>query len=116
MKKNFTLYALLTISVFLQAQNLKLDPNFNGGSLYHTFSAPTDMVLQPDNKILISGYHSESTSFSLIRINEDGSMDNEFGYEGRVNVFSDTFTYAKKIGLQSDGKIILAGQRYSGTL
>lgn len=75
------------------------------------------VIIQPDNKILVSGYYwisPDLDSYALIfRLNPDGSFDNTFGTNGMVledfdqinssgNVFND-------IILQPDNKIIAVG-------
>lgn len=46
-----------------------------------------DLAIQPDGKILIAGYSYETFGFAdfvLIRLNPDGSFDNDFGTDGKV--------------------------------
>ncbi|HZK06858.1 MAG TPA: T9SS type A sorting domain-containing protein [Bacteroidales bacterium] len=71
-----------------------------------------DMVLQPDGKIVLSGYifTGSSTDVLLIRLNADGTPDNTFGTNGIVITdFGNTSEVAEAIVLQDDGKILLAG-------
>lgn len=65
----------------------------------------TDMVYQPDGKMIVSGYDN----FILARYNSDGSPDITFGEDGIVrNNFPNTLCYA--LALQDDGKIVAAGR------
>ena len=48
------------------------------------FGGVSSMVLQPDQKILVSGLSSSLTGF-IIRYNSDGTLDNNFGIGGIVN-------------------------------
>ncbi len=64
-------------------------------------------IIQPDGKILVSGYFNESNGVSspyLTRLNADGSNDTTFnigtGFEDDV----------EDIALQPDGKILVVGQ------
>ncbi len=78
-----------------------------------------DVLIQPDGKILVTGRHgvpgSAETSFALLRLNGDLSLDSAFGNggvaitnpvvpSGNVNVA------AKALALQPDGKIVVAGE------
>lgn len=77
----------------------------------------TDMVLQPDGKILVVGFMYLNKMALIARYNSDGSLDTSFGVDGKVrtnttdfeNVFSLTIT---TVALQSDGKIVLGGSVY----
>lgn len=70
-------------------------------------------VLQTDGKIIICGYSNNSSgdSFSIIRLNNDGSLDTNFGTNGKIyyNIPTKNYCVAESIVLQSDGKIVLAG-------
>ena len=72
-----------------------------------------DIVVQPDNKILINGGFQSwngQAKAHLIRLNEDGSIDNDFINEFSVNnVGSST---PATIVLRSDGKILVGGDSF----
>jgi uncharacterized delta-60 repeat protein len=103
---------------------LSLDPTFgpsaNGKAAYH-FSAGNDfgyaMKVQSDGKILVAGVYN-GVDFALTRYNSDGSLDPGFGVNGKVSTdFSAGIDFAYALGIQSDGKIVLAGSAtVSGTL
>jgi uncharacterized delta-60 repeat protein len=66
----------------------------------------TDILVQPDNKILVSGYFTTVDSNDrkyVARLNPDGSLDTSFNPGGSADVGS------VHIALQPDGKIIIAG-------
>jgi uncharacterized delta-60 repeat protein len=70
------------------------------------------IVIQPDGKIILAGSrHNGSTlDFALARYNTDGSLDNSFDGDGKLTTAvgtSDDIAYA--IALQTDGKIVVAG-------
>jgi len=68
--------------------------------------------IQPDGKILVAGSSDlgEHTDFALVRFNQDGSLDVDFGAGGIVTTtFPASVAIAQSINLQSDGKIFLAG-------
>ena len=98
-----------------------LDTSFDGdGKLTTALSAGHDVayqiLLQADGKIVLSGY-SDNRYFALARYNANGSLDASFDGDGIV---------ATAIGagpdpsyrsvLQPDGKIVVAGGFFDGTL
>lgn len=74
----------------------------------------TAVIVQPDGKIVLSGYcgSSGAMSFCAIRYLPNGSLDVEFGNEGKsITPFVGTgSSYAFSAALQPDGKIILGGE------
>ncbi len=74
------------------------------------------MVLQPDNKIILAGYAATVDNYNLamLRFDSDGSVDTTFGTDGKVNTdISGTADFGKAIALQPDHKVILAGYYYA---
>jgi len=72
--------------------------------------------IQPDGKILILGTIDSGSSqkTALVRYNSDGSLDTNFGNNGIViQELSPAFETANDLALQSDGKIIVAGNIFS---
>ena len=88
-------------------------------STFSTEVKATDMLLQPDGNIVLSGsaYYSSSSEFVFIRLTPTGSLDNTFGTSG-VAVISSTIGEAipSAIALQSDGKIVYSGYIDATTL
>lgn len=75
----------------------------------------TDMVLQPDGKIVVGGGISDDISmglqsFMLARFNSNGSLDQSFGTAGITATPINTTSEITDIALQADGKIIAAGR------
>lgn len=73
-----------------------------------------DVAIQPDNKILITGFVDDGLTpekACIIRLNEDGTYDGSFGdngvWEGSPDPSYDVVTYS--IAVQSDGNILIAG-------
>jgi len=75
----------------------------------------SDILIQPDGKILLGGYCSNddvmntTRDFALVRFNSDGNLDSTFGTSGKVTTdltASDIFQY---LALQSDGQILASG-------
>ena len=93
----------------------------NGSALYRfnqTVGSPsTDsaftVALQPDGKIVISGYtipDGGTPNFGLMRLNPDGSLDDSFDGDGKLS--SDFFggvDEVHSVAIQPDGKILAAG-------
>lgn len=71
----------------------------------------SDIVLQPDGKILIGGSFTSYNGVpmnGIARLNADGSMDT--GFDIGTGFFRERLTaYANSISLQADGKILVAG-------
>jgi uncharacterized delta-60 repeat protein len=69
------------------------------------------LALQPDGKIIAAGGTSLIliNSAQVVRYNSDGSLDNNFNGNGKLNVEGvDGFS---AIAIQNDGKILLAGPK-----
>lgn len=74
----------------------------------------SDMAVQPDGKILLSGEagraNLQASSFAVVRYKKNGRIDSAFGNRGKAIVeFSSGFDEAYAMALQPDGKIVLAG-------
>jgi len=70
------------------------------------------LALQPDGKIIAAGYSVKNSiqSLALTRLQQNGSIDNEFGVNGVViKPFTNSDAIAKDIVIQNDEKILLAG-------
>lgn len=87
-----------------------LDTTFGTtGEVYGPAGWATAGAVQPDGKILAAG--TSGSAFAVVRFNADGSLDKTFGNRGEA-----TTTITAKgsdeiwaIGLQADGKIVVAG-------
>jgi uncharacterized delta-60 repeat protein len=76
------------------------------------------LVIQPDGKIVAAGYSSNGSDcdFALARYNTDGSPDTGFGTGGIVTTpVGGGNDYANALGIQPDGKIVVAGYSYNGS-
>lgn len=101
-----------------------LDESFgNGGIVVTDFDGDNDearaIAIQSDGKILVAGVAkitNNNNDFALVRYNQDGSLDESFGANGKVTTnFGNLRTdVACAITLQDDGKIILAGYTNEG--
>ena len=98
--------------------NGSLDPTFGKEGIVLTSLSQGDdqavaMAVQPDGKILLTGY--SNTNIATVRYKPDGSLDKSFGKNGivitSVNSGEDE---AEDITLQEDGKILIAGKSNNG--
>jgi uncharacterized delta-60 repeat protein len=84
------------------------------------------VAVQPDNKIILSGYsftwdgfntNSIFNQFSIIRLNSNGSIDSTFGNNGKFELNYDPIDCAgNAISLQSDGNIVVSGRYNNGNI
>ncbi|MGB3076654.1 MAG: T9SS type A sorting domain-containing protein, partial [Chitinophagales bacterium] len=108
-----------------------LDATFQGGGKQMlpwgiTSSSATSCLIQPDDKIVLTGYASNVSSdesFIMMRMLSSGAPDNTFGSNGIAeNNFGSNAAIATCSTIQSDGKLIAGGYngqdamiaRYSG--
>jgi uncharacterized delta-60 repeat protein len=74
---------------------------------------PWEVALQPDNKIIVpfQAYDAVAMSgFSLIRLNENGTLDQSFDGDGVTDAYFDNGGgIAYDVAVQPDGKIVAAG-------
>jgi uncharacterized delta-60 repeat protein len=69
----------------------------------------TDMVTQPDGRIVAVGFTGTANQMSVFRYASNGQRDLTFGSYGKVS-YADFFS-ASRVALQSDGKIVVVGTR-----
>ena len=74
------------------------------------------MLLQADNKILVSGTRPGSYGFIAVRFQTNGALDTSFGTNGKVIVLEGNFSVLYDSALQPDGKIILIGTVFSSSM
>lgn len=70
----------------------------------------TNVLVQPDGKILVSGYsvNSSDSTTLVMRLNPDGTNDASFGPSGNgVVLIFDNTVFAQKMVLRPNGKILL---------
>jgi uncharacterized delta-60 repeat protein len=75
-------------------------------------SAAYALALQPDGKIVVAGTNdwTGTGNFALARYDTDGSLDTDFGVEGKIiTSVSENFSEAYGLVVQSDGKIVAVG-------
>lgn len=91
------------------------DSSFGSGGKVITaigprFSIESSMAIQPDGKIILAG--TAESDFAVVRYNNDGSPDPSFGVGGKVTtpIIEGSDDNGLSLVLQSDGKILVAGQ------
>ncbi|MGA2750172.1 MAG: hypothetical protein ABSG59_15470 [Verrucomicrobiota bacterium] len=94
-----------------------LDASFgSAGVTITTVSAVNSanaMAIQPDGKIVLAGTTSSNPQlFGLARFTTNGALDSSFGGSGVVTTAVATGSLAQAVGIQTDGKIVVAG--YTG--
>lgn len=125
--KRCTSLALVLIAALMYAAQAgaeagTLDPTFGTNGIVVTdLGGPSDtgsnIVLQPDGKIVIAGSAELDSNFPgfrtpvIVRYNPDGTLDNTFGTSGRVIA---VLRGSTRIALQTDGKLILGGSMNGG--
>src|SRR6266478_4724094 len=100
-----------------------LDTTFGtGGEVFTKFTSGNDfatgLAVQADGKIVVAGNanfngtygHSDS---ALARYNPDGSLDTTFGTGGQV--IMNVADHFHRLAIQSDGRIVVAGDRNTGS-
>jgi len=101
-----------------------LDPSFSGDGVQITTwdddSDAVDVALQPDGKIVIIGDAYSDISggfdFGVARYLPDGTPDSSFGDGGQYSIdFDGGNDFPTALGLQSDGRIVIAGGTLLGT-
>ncbi len=83
-----------------------------------TYGVAYAVAVQTDGKIVAvgQGYSGSTYVFALARYNADGTLDTGFGTNGKVLTpigAADSYAYA--VALQTDGRIVAAGQSYTGS-
>jgi uncharacterized delta-60 repeat protein len=101
--------------------NGSLDGSFDTDGIQITpigFSddVPRSVVLQSDGKIVVAGYsdNGSGNDFAVVRYNSDGSLDGSFDTDGKQTTSIGSSGAANSVVLQSDGKIVAAGNSVIG--
>lgn len=116
-----TLLAVLALAVcatlIAQAAAGDLDRSFSvdgkvNTDFFGSYDEATDIIEQPDGKILAIGYTNARTGgvdFALARYNSNGSPDKTFSVDGKANTDFGASEFGMGVALQSDGKIVVVG-------
>ncbi len=99
----------------------ELDPSFAGTGSVFTPVTPgggddraTGVAIQPDGKIVVAGrarslMPGANYDFALVRYLSDGELDETFGDGGKVTFPLLDDNLGRKVVIQPDGKIVIAG-------
>jgi uncharacterized delta-60 repeat protein len=113
-------------AVYRYLSNGTLDSTFSGDGMARIgFGAGRqdyagDLVIQSDGKIVVIGYTGDSdeanNNFAVARLNANGSLDTTFSGDGKqiTNFGGDDYAYA--VALQTDGKIVVIGEKGTSAL
>jgi len=97
------------------------DTGFNGVGFLATDLGGSEqghaVAVQPDGNLVVAGSSGSNgvSRFALARYNPDGSLDQQFGGDGRVTTGSDGSLVGWDGLVQPDGKIVVAGYASDGT-
>jgi uncharacterized delta-60 repeat protein len=100
-------------TVFRLNKDGSLDTSFDGDGWqtidFNSVEATSSMARQPDGKIVVVG-STASLDFAVARLNQDGSLDTSFDYDGKQIIdFGMDDDIANDVALQPDGKIVVVG-------
>ena len=77
------------------------------------------LAIQSDGKIVVAGYtvNGSQEDLALVRYNTNGSLDTSFDTDGIVtSSIGTTNCYGSSIAFQGDGKIVIGGGSYAGSI
>jgi uncharacterized delta-60 repeat protein len=108
----------IDVGVARYLPNGDLDTTFNGTGTVRTdfggFERPTALAIQQDGRIVVAGHAVTNDSFGFVaRYLSSGNLDRSFGGDGLVLIESGEADEVSAIGLQVDGKIVVAGTSFS---
>lgn len=104
------------------SQDACLDTNFGNGGKVTTIIGPKNdvglaIVTQPDDRLVVAGYTEDASGkdIALVRYMPNGNRDNSFGSGGIVTTkIGSGDDVANALAIQSDGKIVIAGNSNNG--
>ncbi|MGI8603944.1 MAG: hypothetical protein ACR2OZ_13240 [Verrucomicrobiales bacterium] len=101
-----------------------LDTSFNGtGKVTTPIGSGQDrgysVAVQSDGRIVVAGYSYNASGyedFALVRYTSTGALDTSFNGTGKVTTdFLSSYDRGFSVAVQSDGKIVVAGQSYNAS-
>lgn len=120
MKIPIFVFCLINISIVCAQQPGSLDTSFGTSGkvlidFYGDRDRARDLAILSNGKIIITGecINQGLDDFCVCRLNADGTLDTTFGTNGKVSYniqATDRNDVAKKVHVQSDGKIIITGE------
>ena len=76
------------------------------------------VAIQSDGKIVLAGYsyNGSNYDFAVVRYDTDGSLDSSFDTDGKVTTpFGSNPSRGRAVAIQSDGRIVVAGNADNGS-
>ena len=100
-----------------------LDLSFDGDGIATTaigasHDSGRSVTVQADGKILVAGFSHNGSDFdfALVRYNDDGSLDTGFDSDGIATTnFGPSGDFGLSVTVQADGKILVAGNNFTGS-
>lgn len=90
-----------------------LDPSFGTGGIARSHlpgnERGLDLTFQPDGKLIMAGNTSPDQHITLMRFNDDGTLDAGFGSGGVTGTNFGTYSFASAVAIRPDGKIVVGG-------
>jgi uncharacterized delta-60 repeat protein len=97
-----------------------LDAGFAGDGTLTLDVTSSDMAfglaLQTDGKIVFAGYASTPNTTTVVRLNSDGSLDNQFDGDGVRSLPFGSGLGRTPVAVQDDGRLVIAGTSHAGGL
>lgn len=102
--------------------NGSLDNTFDTDGIVTTDIGPShndgrSLAIQTDGKIVVAGIAKNGSilEFAVVRYNTNGSLDNTFDTDGIVTTIIGDGDIPQSVAIQSDGKIVVAGNSIIGS-
>lgn len=123
----YTAFALICALAFVspaRAADGALDPTFGAGTGkvqlpqeggYHGTWMPTDVAVQSDGKIIVSGWNDQNpTNCFVLRLDADGTLDTSFGGGNGFAAGYAGFGYCKymTVAVRTDDSIVAGGSTF----
>jgi uncharacterized delta-60 repeat protein len=123
MIKLFMTSVLLLTITFVNAQPGTFDNSFgNYGVALGPFISQVNhgnaIAQQSDGKLVVTGHNLVGSSYNTftLRYNVNGTFDNSFGVNGVVaDSMGSSADYGRAVAIQSDGKIVVAGDFFNNS-
>ena len=73
----------------------------------------TDVLRQPDGKLLVVGANGLSNGMTIVRLKPDGSPDNSFGLAGFTTADFDRFATPTQAAFTSNNRLVVTGYKWN---
>ncbi len=104
---------IVTTTSIKYNSNGTLDTSFGTNGIIPDGNYNSDMILQPDGKIIKAGLLN--SQFGIKRFNSNGTIDTSFGTNGIVNTPINFNSIINEILFLQDGKLLASGSSFNGT-